>query len=108
MTRLYVAGPMTGLPEYNYPAFNAAADDLREDGYSVSNPAEIDEDDYPHEGRPPWDWYMRRALELVVQADAVALLPGWQDSTGARLETQVAEALGMRMRSVDEWKRATA
>ncbi len=37
---IYISGPMSGLPECNYPAFNAAAAHLRALGYSVENPAE--------------------------------------------------------------------
>lgn len=33
MTRLYVAGPMSGLPDHNYPAFREAATRLRDLGY---------------------------------------------------------------------------
>ena len=108
MTTLYIAGPMTGLPESNYPAFLDAGDTLVDRGYSVNNPANIDVDEYPWTTPPPWDWYMRRALELLVDSDAVCLLSGWQDSKGARLEAHVAESLGMRMRSLDEWLRVAA
>ncbi|MCY1527250.1 hypothetical protein D9M68_623110 [compost metagenome] len=40
MKRIYLAGPMTGLPEFNYPAFHAEAARLRALGYQVENPAE--------------------------------------------------------------------
>lgn len=39
--RIYVSGPMTGKPEFNYPAFNAAAKRLRDEGHFVINPAEL-------------------------------------------------------------------
>lgn len=104
--RLYVAGPMTGLPEFNYPAFNTAADRLRDAGFPVLNPAETDPDDYPHayDGpTPPWKWWLRQALAMVIQADAIAVLPGWESSKGARLEVHVATELGMPVRSLEEW-----
>ena len=103
---LYVAGPMSGLPEFNYPAFNHAADELRDAGYSVLNPADTDPDDYPHayDGpTPPWQWWMRQALALVIQADGIALLPGWDRSRGARLEVHVGDALDMPHHPVDYW-----
>jgi hypothetical protein len=40
MTRAYIAGPMTGLPEFNFPAFHAAAASLRARGFEVENPAQ--------------------------------------------------------------------
>ncbi len=40
MTTVYIAGPMTGLPGWNYSAFNAAAKTLRDIGIKVENPAE--------------------------------------------------------------------
>ena len=51
MTRVYIAGPMTGLPDFNYPAFNAAAAKLRALGLEVLNPAE---------NPPPPLWHLDR------------------------------------------------
>ncbi|GMA52595.1 hypothetical protein GCM10025857_40110 [Alicyclobacillus contaminans] len=88
--KIYISGPMTGLPEYNFPAFNRTASFLRSLGIEVINPAEgVTELD------KPWDWYMRRALRLLLDADMVLMLPGWQQSPGARLERDVAQRLGM-------------
>lgn len=88
----YIAGPMTGLPDFNYPAFNAVADSLRAEGVKVLNPAENPE--------PPcksWNGYMRMALAQLIQCDTVVLLPGWEDSRGARIEAHLAEQLEMRI-----------
>jgi hypothetical protein len=89
--KVYIAGPMTGIEDYNFPAFNAAADSWRAVGWDVINPAELDGEDTSH----PWDFYLRRDLKLLVDCDAIAQLPGWENSKGARLETHVAEALGL-------------
>ena len=104
MSTLYVAGPMTGIPEFNYPAFNAAADELRERGYTVFNPT-LDRTS-PTEDPPGMTWvdYMRAALAMVIKADGIALLPGWENSRGARLEVDVARALGMQVRRVEDWR----
>ncbi|QGH74541.1 deoxycytidylate deaminase [Arthrobacter phage Kuleana] len=94
---LYLAGPMTGLPDFNYPAFNSAAGRLRAAGFEVLNPA----DNKPE--IPDWVGYMREALGQLVRADAVAVLPGYADSRGARLETQLAVELEMSVRPVRAW-----
>ena len=89
-TKVYLSGPMTGYVEYNYPAFHAARDALRAAGYEVISPARGMVDG--------WDWsdYMRRGLRDVCDAEAVAVLPGWEQSRGARLEVECAQALGLR------------
>ena len=102
MTTLYVAGPMSNLPEFNYPAFHAAEDALRGAGYRVLSPAITIDPPAPEEAHP-WDWYMRRALRSLTYADGIALLPGWQDSRGARLEVHVGDALDMPRHPVDYW-----
>ena len=90
--RIYIAGPMTGLPEFNYPAFNAAAARLRALGYEVLNPAEN-----PVPPCGTWQGYMRMALTQLVQCQCVALLPGWADSRGALIERKLAQVLQMEV-----------
>lgn len=85
---LYLAGPMSGVEDYNFPAFHQSAALLRALGYEVTNPAELDDGDTTK----PWDEYLRRDLKLMLDCDAVAVLPGWEESRGARLETHVARA----------------
>ena len=106
--RIYVAGPMAGLPEFNYPAFDAAASALRALGHIALNPTEVERHN-PTPGTPqPWDWYMRHALRMVLDAEALALLPGWEQSRGASLEVHVARALGHDVRPLAEWLEAGA
>ncbi len=97
--KLYIAGPMSGLPEFNYPAFHAAAEQLRGLGYEVESPAEPGQVD-------GWDWldYMRRGLRQLLACDGVALLPGWHNSRGATTECNVAESLGLPTRRIDDWE----
>lgn len=98
MTTLYIAGPMTGIPEFNYPAFHHAAQILRAHGYDVENPAE--------NTRPtdsPWAVFLRDGLTQVLRCDGIALLPGSHTSRGARLEVHVAVELGMTIADIDTW-----
>jgi hypothetical protein len=98
--KVYISGPMTGLPHFNAPAFNEAATTLRSLGFDVINPAELDAADLePKE----WHEYLRRDLVELVKCDAVALLPGWQKSKGARLELHNALELGMDVRPLEDW-----
>lgn len=84
---------MTGIPEFNYPAFNAVAKLLRDRGVEVRNPAE---NDAGSTGKP-WEYYIRLALRSLLECDEVVLLPGWEASRGAQLERYVAEKLGMQI-----------
>lgn len=88
--RIYVAGPMSGLPDLNFPAFHAHAALLRERGAHVENPAEIN----PDPGME-WDEAMRRDIPRLLTCDTIALLPGWEKSRGATLEYHIAQSLGM-------------
>lgn len=93
MKTLYLAGKMTGLPGFNYPLFNETAERLRGKGYEVLNPAETD----GGSTHMPREFYLRAALRLLLQADAVAVLKGWGESEGACLEVYTALALGMEI-----------
>jgi hypothetical protein len=86
---IYLSGPMTGLPNYNRPAFNAAAKQLRSEGKTVFNPAELGEPDPIHDRA----WYMRRDIEGLLKSDVVYVLPGWEESDGAKLEIEIAKQL---------------
>lgn len=89
--RLYISGPMTGLPDWNYPAFHTAAAFWRARGVDCVSPAEI------FAGRIDLDYatYIRRDIEVLLTCSGIALLPGWERSRGARIEREIAEVLGL-------------
>lgn len=111
--RVYVAGPMTGIPQFNFPAFDAAAKELRDHGWEVTSPAELDDpatratalaspDGAPGSGTAndeTWGDFLARDVKLLSdgdergQIDAIVVLPGWEKSRGARLETFVANRM---------------
>lgn len=95
MRTLYIAGPMTGIEDYNRPAFFDAEGKLRDQGFLVINPAIIRKHRDTLKGDQIWQYYMREALKLLLSAKEIALLPGWQDSRGAKLEALTAQHLGM-------------
>lgn len=88
--RTYIAGPMTGLPDFNHATFNAAAAALRAQGRTVINPA-----DHGVVPGATWADYVRADLALLAGCETIYLLPGWSLSRGALLEHHVARTLGM-------------
>ena len=93
-TAVYLAGPMTGYPEFNFPAFKAAASDIDEMGVGAVYCTAFGTPPAPEDALP-WDEYLREALRLMLTCNAVVVLPGWRESKGARLEVYVALELGM-------------
>lgn len=91
---IYISGRMTGLPNFNRERFNRVADMLRNDGYTVFNPAEINP-----EKTANWDWsdYMRVALQGQVQSKSILMLIGYQESKGAMIEYELAQQLNMNI-----------
>jgi hypothetical protein len=96
--KLYIAGPMSGLPDYNYPAFHAAEAELQSAGYETLNPA-----NNPKPEPETWEGYMRLALAQVIAADGIAYLPNSGKSRGALLELHVAAELDMPAKPIAEW-----
>jgi hypothetical protein len=86
---IYISGPMTGYPEFNFPLFNRVADNFRKLGYQIINPAEI------NQPVQTWESCMRQDIKELMNANKVAVLPGWEKSKGARIEVFLACQLGM-------------
>jgi len=108
---IYVAGPMRGIVDYNYPAFDYRAKKLRAIGWSVINPAEMDRDisaptSDPMVYDPTTNYedqeFMRDALkrDLVAICDectAIYMMADWENSRGAKAEWHTAKALGLNI-----------
>lgn len=112
--KVYLAGPMRGIPEFNFPAFMAATEQLTAAGLDVFNPAQNDVDHgFTFEGATGFEdlaaeygFSLRAALgddlEFICRhAEGVALLPGWEQSSGARAEVATALALGLLVWELD-------
>ena len=89
-TRVYIAGPMTGLPDYNYPAFDNAEAILRAAGLDFFNPASIGKECGLNH---PYDFYIRKSIINLLQCNAILMLPNWAKSRGAALEYTIAKVL---------------
>lgn len=92
---IYIAGPMRGKPESNFPAFNAATDRFRRVGWFVYSPVEIGEMVHKNDPAVPGGAYLRADLRAIAECSAIALLPDWQNSTGARCEVAAAITIGL-------------
>ncbi len=108
--KLYLAGPMTGIPEHNVPAFDHAAAQLRAIGYEVASPADITRE-HPQPGIGADGSIDEAAYAILVRLDlvelldcaAVIVLPGWSFSRGCKLEIAVAHAIGLPVYALGEF-----
>lgn len=113
--RLYVAGPMSGVFRFNFPAFDAAKHRLSFKGYTVVSPADIDRNhgfdpeslpvEYDWSKMPPgldYEAVLKRDLAALAGCEAIALLPGWETSKGANRELARAKELGLAVYLYDE------
>ena len=99
--KIYIAGPMTGIADFNYPAFNVAEQILLLQGHKVFNPVHSEKENTGEYQQQDWNWYLRNAIKLLVDADAICLLPMWHKSQGANLEVHIAKSLGMPLMMLD-------
>lgn len=116
--KVYLAGPMRGIPNFNFPAFFAAEDKLVASGHSVFNPARRDNDAHgtdisagnaegcEEKAAKEHGFNLREALGadlafICGEAEAIALLPGWEKSKGVAAEKATADALGLEVIYLD-------
>lgn len=105
---------MRGHPSFNFPTFDRVAASLRSQGFGVMNPAAHDRDIYADIEQWPgfetgdvercprfnlpcslaWDF------QTILDCDGIALLPGWEGSSGSRAERFVAECVGKTIHRV--------
>lgn len=88
MMQIYLSGPMKGYPESNYPLFHQVTKELRDRGYLVYNPAEFEHDEEVFPIRKAFAEYSRY---ICLQATAIVLLPGWENSVGVSAELALAK-----------------
>lgn len=99
--RAYVAGPMSGLPDNNFPAFRDATKRLRAEGWEITSPVELDELDgfasTAELGDEEYKNALSRDLRKIMDVEAIILLPGWEKSAGAKTELALANHYGLKV-----------
>jgi hypothetical protein len=93
----YLSGPMSGLPEYNYPHFHTVAAALRLLGHNVVNPAELNPTGGTRED------CLRADIRALCDCTGLILLTGWQHSIGAHIELNLAHRLGLSIQTLDDF-----
>lgn len=84
----YLAGPMSGIPKYNYPEFSSCAAILRAEGVKIVSPHEVP---WPQDHNDMsevllWEYMMEKTGELLATAGGVILMEGWPHSRGCGVE----------------------
>ncbi|GKV89312.1 DUF4406 domain-containing protein [Pectobacterium carotovorum] len=86
--KIYISGPMTGIADFNRPAFNSVAEKITANGHAALNPAALPDGLEQSE-------YMLICMAMLQVADAILLLPEWEKSLGAQAEFALAQKLGL-------------
>lgn len=116
----YLGGPMTGIPQFNFPEFQRVAARLRAGGMNIVSPAELDDpeteaaalaslDGAPGSGAANGEAYedfLGRDLIIVSLPTCVGMIcmPGWHNSRGARGESWVISYLKKRLMEYREYE----
>lgn len=97
---VYISGRMTGVEDHGTSAFADAREKLRSEGFTVLCPSEASISHNASEKRSR-EFHLRRDISMVLLADQVCVLPGWELSKGAAIEVMVAVALGIKVWEYD-------
>ncbi len=89
--RIYLSGPITGMPNHNIEAFQLEQDYYESQGYEVINPLK----NFGGNLSLTRAEYMRQDIEHLLNCECVAMLPGWEESPGARLEYCIAKEINL-------------
>jgi hypothetical protein len=102
----YISGAVTGKPNNNKRAFQAAYSMIGEfkgrphlRDMKIINPLHIAarlEKTFTARGwKPRWEDYMRACIKKLCEATCVYFLPDWTESKGATMERYIANRLGI-------------
>lgn len=115
--RWYLAGPMSNIPQFNFPLFERATVSLRDMGYNIVSPHEQDSEAVQvaawasPDGKlvggeiagETWPQILARDVVLVGdKVDGIIFLPNWWQSRGAKLEAFVGLLTNKQFRYFSE------
>ncbi len=106
--KIYIAGPMRGISNYNFVSFFLAEAMMTMKGHDVINPAKMDIE----EGKAHWnpveqrincspDFTMHDALRrdflaMCRDREAIVMLSDWNSSEGAKSELHLSKIIGLQ------------
>jgi hypothetical protein len=93
---IYISGPMTDYPEFNYPAFFAKEEELEGLGYKVQNPAR-NKPTKRNGSKKTWAEFMKDAFDMLSKSTHIYFLEGWESSPGAQIEAIAAKRMGIKV-----------
>jgi hypothetical protein len=97
-TKLFISGPMSGMPHYNIGNFNRYAEMARKLGYRVVNPVEMAQKIGIRKvlsDKKTFKKLIEAELKAVKSCDVILMLDWWQNSPGAQKELRVALGVGL-------------
>ena len=98
MKVVYLSGKMTGLAESEYREnFRNAEMFYRACGYEVVNPCNLSEIVLKRKPDATYEDFMREDYKAISGCTHIAMLEGWENSTGAKREKAEAERLGLEI-----------
>ena len=96
--RIYLSGKITGREKEDYSRQFARAESFyKTGGFDVVNPVKIGEEVLKINPKAEWQDFMIRDLEALRTCTHIALLEGWEESKGAKMEKSEAEKLGLEI-----------
>ena len=96
--KIYIAGPVTGDPDY-MEKFNKAEEKLKNEGWTVINPVKVNAN-LPDD--TTWDQYLRMGYTMLDICDSILMLHGFENSKGAVRELGYAQEQGITI-YLDNW-----
>jgi nucleoside 2-deoxyribosyltransferase len=91
---IYVSGPITNTANH-VKEFKTAVEYLKDQGGKPLDPLQIKPSHKVLSESEEWNYYMKEAIKMLMEADSIYMLDGWEGSRGARIEHLLAQELNI-------------